>query len=118
MGAVNDSGLQPVFVYATAASVDEAKRIGSAMVTERLAACANILGGMMSIYRWEGGLAENMEAVLLLKTTRDRVDALSARVLALHSYQTPCVAVLPIDTVSAAFGSWIVEETRAAPSEP
>ncbi|HTH98138.1 MAG TPA: divalent-cation tolerance protein CutA [Stellaceae bacterium] len=112
MDASQGSGETPVFVYATASSVEEAKTIGSMVVAERLAACANILGGMMSIYRWDGGMAENMEAMLLLKTTRDRLDALKARVEALHSYEVPCIAVLPVESVSQGFGAWIVAETR------
>lgn len=102
-------------VYMTAGSADEARRIGAALVEERLAACANVIDGMTSIYRWEGAVRNDAEAVLIAKTRADLVDALTARVKALHSYTCPCVVALPVAGGNADFLDWIGAETAASP---
>jgi len=99
------------FIYVTAGSVEEAERIGRALVAERLAACANILPGMRSIYWWDGKVEEASEAVLVLKSVRKNLAALTARVKALHSYAVPCVVALPIETGNADYLAWIVTES-------
>lgn len=101
------------FVYITASDTSEATRIGRALVEDRLAACANVISGMTSIYRWQDEICEDAEAVLIAKTTEDKLTALTERVKALHSYDCPCVAALPITDGNAAFLSWIEEQTRA-----
>ena len=101
-------------VYITAGSRDEALAIGKALVEERLAACANILGGMTSIYWWEGALREDAEAVLIVKTRAELVDRLIERVKALHSYDCPCVVAWPIEAGNPAYLDWLAEETEAA----
>ena len=78
-----------MFVYATAADAAEARRIGRAVVAARLAACANILPGMRSVYWWQGKLEEGREAVLILKTTEERLEALVARVKELIPMTVP-----------------------------
>jgi len=98
-------------VYVTASDAEEATGIGRAMVEARLAACANVLPGMVPIFRWEGEIAEGEESVLILKTTRDRVDDLIAAIEAMHSYDCPCAVVLPIVGGSKAFLDWIAAET-------
>lgn len=101
-------------VYVTAADAEEAQDIGRAMVEARLAACANVLDGMVPIFRWEGEIDEGSESVVILKTTAERVEALIAAVEAMHSYECPCAVVLPIVGGSRAFLDWISRET----SEP
>jgi len=98
-------------VYVTAADAQEAQEIGRAMVEARLAACANVLPGMVPIFRWEGEIGEGSESVVILKTTESRVDALIAAVEAMHSYDCPCAVVLPIVGGSRAFLDWISQET-------
>ena len=100
-----------VFIYVTAGSRDEALAIANAMVEERLAACANVLDGMTSVYRWQGKLASETETVLILKTRQDLAEAVIARVKALHSYECPCVVVLPVIAGNPAFLEWIAQET-------
>ena len=78
---------------------------------ERLAACGNVLPEVRSIYRWEGQVREDAEALLVLKTTRARLDALRDRVLALHPYQVPEVIALPVEAGSAPYLAWIAAET-------
>ncbi len=105
------------FVYVTAASEIEAERLARAAVGERLAACANIIPGMRSLYWWQGKIDEGRETVLILKTVARNVAKLTRRIKELHSYSVPCVAVLPIKGGNRAFLDWIAAETRA-PARP
>ena len=98
-------------VLVTAPGAEEAARIARALVEERLAACGNVVPGLRSIYRWEGAVHEDAEALLVLKTTRERFEALRARVLALHPYEVPEVVALPVEAGSASYLEWIVRET-------
>lgn len=100
------------FVYMTASSREEAKKIGRALVEERLAACANVIDGMESVYWWQGKLTEDREAVLIAKTRADLVPVLTERVRALHSYTVPCVVALPILDGNPDYLVWLGEETR------
>jgi periplasmic divalent cation tolerance protein len=101
------------WVYMTAATPEEARRIGRALVEERLAACVNIIPGMTSFYRWQGNVDEGRETVLIAKTRQALVERLTARVKALHSYAVPCVVALPILGGNPDFLQWIGEETTA-----
>ncbi len=105
----------PCMVYMTAADEDEARRIGGALVAERLAACVNVIPGMRSFYRWQGEVRDDREVVVIAKTRETLVDALVARVKELHSYECPCVVALPIVAGNPDFLDWIEAET-AAPS--
>jgi periplasmic divalent cation tolerance protein len=100
-------------VYVTASSKDEALTIGRALVTEGLAACANVLPGMQSIYRWQGALEEAEETVLILKTRRVLADKIIARVAELHSYDVPCAVVYDMTAGLPAYLRWIDESTKA-----
>ena len=99
------------FCYMTAGSREEGLRIGRALVEERLAACANLIDGMTSIYRWQGAIQEDAEVVLIAKTRTELVPRLIERVRALHSYDVPCVVTLPIADGNPAFLEWIGAET-------
>lgn len=99
-------------IYVTTSSREEALRIGRHIVAERLAACANVLPGISSVYRWQGEVQEEGEAALILKTRSDLVEPLTARVKDLHSYDCPCVVALPITSGNPDFLQWIAEETR------
>ena len=108
---MNDTGA--VFVYITAADREAALGLGRALVEERLAACANVIGGMESVYWWEGKLEQSREAVLILKTRAGLVEALTERVRALHAYDCPCVVALPIVGGNPDYLAWIAAETEA-----
>jgi len=99
-------------VYITAKDQAEARRIGRALVEERLAACVNIIEGIESIYWWEGQVRAEGEAVLIAKTKAALVPALIERVKSLHSYACPCVVSLPILDGNPEFLEWIAAETR------
>lgn len=99
------------FVYVTAATPEEAAAIGRDCVGERLAACANVLPGITSIYRWQGKVEEATELALILKTKVELIDALTARIKAIHSYECPCVVALPVAGGNAGFLDWVRQET-------
>jgi len=99
--------MSAVFIYVTTPDSAEAKRIGRVVVEEGLAACANILPEMQSIYRWQGVVEEAKESVLLFKTTEAKVAELTCRVIELHPYDCPCVAALPITTGNPEYLAWI-----------
>lgn len=99
-------------VYVTAGTSEEARKIGEALVAERLAACVNLIDGMTSIYRWQGKVQNDTETVLIAKTTEGLVDALTDRVKALHSYDCPCVVSLQFDDGSTDFLNWISNQVK------
>jgi periplasmic divalent cation tolerance protein len=96
-------------VLVTAGSEDEAAKIAKALVEERLAACANIVPKIRSIYRWQGKIEDNAEALLLIKTTETALPALEERVRALHSYDVPEVIALKLDQGSGPYLDWLAE---------
>lgn len=98
-------------VLVTAPSPEAAAELARALVGERLAACGNVVPGLRSIYRWEGKVHDDAEALLVLKTTRARFEALRDRVLALHPYDVPEVIALPVEAGSARYLAWIAGET-------
>jgi periplasmic divalent cation tolerance protein len=100
-----------VSVYMTASSAEEAEKIAAALVEERLAACVNILGGIRSVYRWQGEVQRDDEVALVAKTRAALFDALAARVRALHSYDVPCIVAWPIEAGNPAYLAWIGAET-------
>lgn len=99
-------------VYVTASSDEEAEMIARTLVGERLAACANLLGAIRSIYWWEGTLQEDGEVALVLKTRGELVDRVVARVKEVHSYDCPCVIALPVSAGNPEFLNWIESETE------
>jgi periplasmic divalent cation tolerance protein len=103
-----------VFVYTTFPSVVEAEKAGRALVEQRLAACVNILPGMISVYRWQGAVERAQEAVMIVKTRASLVEAVRASVKATHPYDTPAIVVLPTESVDDRYFDWILSST--APS--
>lgn len=102
---------QAISVYIVTADMAEAERIAEALVAERLAACVNILGGIRSVYRWQGAVERADEVAMIAKTTEIMFDGLAARVRALHSYDTPAIVAWPIVAGDAAYLDWIEAET-------
>ncbi len=99
-----------VFVYTTYPSIVEAERAGRALVERRLAACVNILPGMVSFYWWQGKIDRGDEAVMIIKTRASLADPVRAAVKEMHSYTTPAILVLPIESVDPDYHAWIVAE--------
>ncbi|MBL4692695.1 MAG: divalent-cation tolerance protein CutA [Magnetovibrio sp.] len=99
------------WLYVTASSRDEANQIAKTLVTERLVACANILGEVQSVYWWDGHVQDDQEVALVLKTRKDLVSQATQRILALHSYDCPCIVALDIKGGSPEYLNWIAKET-------
>lgn len=98
-------------VLLTAPDPDVAERLATSLVEARLAACANLVPGVSSIYRWEGEVERAGEVLLLLKTTEERLPELVERAAALHPYDVPEVLALPVGEGYAPYLRWVVDET-------
>jgi len=99
-------------IYITAGSVEEARTIGNKLVSDRLAACVNIIDNVSSMYWWEGEIQDDKEVILIAKTKESLVPELVEKVRSMHSYSCPCIVSLPILDGNSAFLDWIVEETK------
>ena len=99
-------------IYITAGSLDEARAIGKELVSHRLAACANIIDNINSIYWWDGEIQDAREVILLAKTKQSLVPELIERVKSLHSYECPCIVSLPILDGNKPFLDWVFDETK------
>lgn len=104
--------MSAIFVYVTVPTEIEAKAIADAVVADRLAACANIVPGMRSVYHWKGKIEEGIETIVLFKTRATLFQALEARVKELHKYATPCIVAYPIVAGHQPYVDWIMEETK------
>jgi periplasmic divalent cation tolerance protein len=111
---VNDSGSSVVAVLTTAPSADVADRIGTALVEERLAACANLVPGVSSVFRWQGALQRETEILVVLKTTASRLGDLRRRLVELHPYEVPEVIALDVREGHPPYLDWVRTEVEAA----
>jgi periplasmic divalent cation tolerance protein len=101
-----------VVVMTTLPGDADGPAFGRALLNERLAACVNLLAPMESIYRWEGRVEQETERQVIIKTTRDRLNALWDRVRELHPYEIPEFIVLAIADGNEAYLKWVGESTR------
>jgi periplasmic divalent cation tolerance protein len=102
---------KPVLIYSTFPSAEAAADVGKELVEERLAACVNILPGMRSIYRWEGRIAQDTEAVMIIKTRASLAGAVMATTKRRHSYTNPALLVIPLEEGAADYVGWLMQET-------
>jgi periplasmic divalent cation tolerance protein len=102
-----------VFVYTTYPSLVEAEEAGRALVARGMAACVNILPGMISHYRWQGVVERGEEVVMIIKTRASLADAVRAAVKEKHSYSTPAILVMPIESVDQTYFEWLLAETES-----
>jgi len=105
-----------MIVLVTTANAEEAARIAEVLVSERLAACVNIVPGIESIYRWEGKVTRDHESLMIIKTTGERYDDLERRIKELHSYSTPEVIALKIERGSEQYLKWLRNSTANDPT--
>ena len=98
--------------FCTCPDTDTAERLAEALVEERLAACVNIVPGLRSVYRWQAEVERADETLLLIKTVRERFDALSARIKALHPHELPEVLAVEAAAGLPAYLRWVADETR------
>ena len=102
----------PIVVFVTCGSEEEALKIANALVESRLAACVNLVAPIRSIYRWEERIWDEKEWLLIIKTQKDRFEDLEKKVKSLHSYSVPEIVSLPIVEGSSSYLDWISENTK------
>ncbi|GIL16419.1 MAG: divalent-cation tolerance protein CutA [Oligoflexia bacterium] len=100
------------FLYVTTTNNENAKHLSRILLQEKLIACANILPQMEALYWWEGKIEEGSEALMILKTTRDKIDLVRAKLKTIHPYQTPCIAEIHIDSMNAEYQNWILNSLK------
>jgi len=101
-----------LLVFTTLPSADKAAELAKALVEERLAACANLLPAIRSIYRWQGKLQDENEVLLLLKTRAEHLERLKLRILELHPYEVPEVLAVPVEAGYQPYLEWLAGETK------
>jgi periplasmic divalent cation tolerance protein len=107
-----DATPEAILLYVTCSSLDEAERIARAIVEQQLAACANIIPGMVSWYQWQGRLERGEEYVLICKSAPRAQSALITAIQQLHSYSVPCIVVVPIIGGLSSYVQWIDDNVR------
>jgi periplasmic divalent cation tolerance protein len=95
------------------ANQEEAARIGEGVVNAKLAACANVIPGIQSIYRWKGKVVKSQEVMLILKSTKARYSALEKTIKAMHTYETPEIIALPVKEGLDRYLRWVRAETHS-----
>jgi periplasmic divalent cation tolerance protein len=109
----NVAGDDVALIYTTFPSLGEAEKVGQHLVEARLAACVNILPGMVSIYSWQGRTESASEAAMLIKTAKSRTEEVLDALKRLHPYDVPARLVLPVVGGGADFLSWIIAGSTA-----
>lgn len=104
--------MKTILVYITAPDRDEAVKIAETLVSKKLAACANILNGVNSVYHWKGKIEKSEESVVIVKTTSELLEELTSETLKIHSYECPCVASFEISGGNENFLRWIEESVK------
>ena len=99
-------------VFSTFPNADKAAEVARTLVTEGLAACANLVGPVRSIYRWKGEVQDDTETLAVIKTTRESFEAMRARLVELHPYEVAEVIALPVEAGHAPYLEWVEAETK------
>jgi periplasmic divalent cation tolerance protein len=105
------SSEQVLVILVTVVNKKEAIRIGEGMVNAKLAACANIISGIQSVYRWKGKVVKAQEVLLILKSTKPRYRALEKAIKAMHTYETPEIIALLVKEGLDQYIRWVRSET-------
>lgn len=98
---------EPIMVFMTAASVDEANRLADMLVDRRLAACVQIMQEMNSVFRWQGKVETQREVLLIVKTLHSKFPEIEREVVKLHSYETPEIVAIPLSAGSGPYLEWL-----------
>lgn len=101
-------------LYLTFETAEQAESLAEALLERRLIACANVLPGMRSLYRWRGDVVRDDEVVMICKTATDRLDEALGAVEELHPYDVPCAVAWPVEAGLEGYLDWVREETRPA----
>jgi periplasmic divalent cation tolerance protein len=103
--------MQPIAVFTTTASLEEARTIARAVVERKQAACAQI-SGIESVYAWHGAVQQEKEYRLLIKTTKEMYGAVEHSIRELHSYELPAIFSLAVDEAYAPYAEWVADNSR------
>ena len=102
----------PIVVLMTAPDITEAEKIAGELVKDGYAACVNIINKVRSVYRWQGEVCRETEALCIIKTVRGNFEALKDKVKSMHSYTVPEVIGLPIEAGSEKYLKWLTKESK------
>lgn len=102
-----------IVVMSTCSSEEEAERISKALVEERIAACVNVIPGLRSFYRWQGAVESASEWLLLIKSSREKFDAVRIALEKAHSYDVPEIVAIPIVEGSLNYLTWLDGSLRS-----
>ncbi len=100
-----------LLVITTLPNADAAAELAKNVVGERLAACANLIPALRSIYKWQGKVQDENEVLVLFKTRQEHYENLKSRILELHPYEVPEVLAIPVEQGYAAYLDWLAAET-------
>jgi periplasmic divalent cation tolerance protein len=103
-----------VVALSTVGTAEDAERIARALVERRLAACVNVVPGLLSIYRWKGAVESAEERLLVIKTRADRLAALREALVSLHPYEVPELLTLPVEEGHPPYLAWLDESVGSA----
>ncbi len=100
-----------IVIFSTISSKEDALKIANALVEKKLAACMNIIGGVISIYEWKGEVCNDEECLMIIKSRRTLFDRIKKEIVALHPYELPEIISIPIDDGLEPYLGWIKENT-------
>lgn len=109
---MTDMSVDHVIVASTTDSEETARALAAGAIDAKLGACAQIVGPIISVFRWEDAVQTEREWRVEIKTSADRVSALTEHIKANHNYDVPEIIAMPISGGSAEYLAWLVEETR------
>lgn len=98
-----------IVALSTVGSAEDADRIARELVGRRLAACVNVVGGVVSVYRWKGAVERDEERLLVIKTRAERLEELRQALVELHPYEVPELVALPVEAGHAPYLAWLDE---------
>lgn len=102
----------PIVVLVTTKDITEAEKIAGELVKDGLAACVNIVNKVRSVYRWQGEICRDTEALCIIKTIKGNFELLKNKVKSMHSYTVPEVIGIPIEFGSDKYLKWLVKESK------
>lgn len=103
--------MDTTIVFCTVSSKEEAKKIAYSLIEKKLAACANIVNDITSVYSWKNEICEDNEFLLIIKTREEKFEELKKEILSLHSYELPEIIMIPITTGLPEYLNWIKKQT-------
>lgn len=101
-----------IIVFITTSNKKEAKKLATALIKNRLAACVNIIGGLRSLFKWQGKLDEAQEVLLIVKSKKEKFNKIAKLVKSLHSYEVPEIIAIPIASGFKPYLKWIDDSFR------